>query len=91
TPEEFGIQRAPLASIAGGDASGNAAIIKDILAGKKSPCRDVVLLNTAAALLVAGKAENIQAALPLAQNSIDSGAAAAKLEALARFTTNNYS
>ena len=86
TPEEFGLQRAPLAEIAGGDAPGNAAIIRAVLNGKKSPRRDVVLLNSAAALVAAGRAEHLADGIPLATRSIDSGAAAARLEALVRFT-----
>jgi anthranilate phosphoribosyltransferase len=86
TPEEFGITRSTLEEISGGDAAENAAIIREVLSGKKSPRRDVVLLNAAAALVAAGKADHLDAALPLAAKSIDSGAAAAKLEALARFT-----
>jgi anthranilate phosphoribosyltransferase len=87
TPEEFGIKRARLEDISGGDAEANAAIIREILAGKKSPRRDVVLLNAAAALVAAGRAEHLGDALPLAAKSIDSGAAAAKLDALVRFTS----
>ena len=89
TPEEFGMKRARLEDIAGGDAAANAAIIREILAGKKSPRRDVVLLNAAAALVAAGKVEHLGDAVPLAVQSIDSGAAAAKLEALVKFT-NTY-
>jgi anthranilate phosphoribosyltransferase len=87
TPEEFGIKRAQLEDISGGDAADNAAIIREILAGKKSPRRDVVLLNAAAALVAAGKAEHLGDALPLAAQSIDSGAATAKLDALVKFTS----
>jgi anthranilate phosphoribosyltransferase len=86
TPEEFGITRSTLEEISGGDAAENAAIIREVLSGKKSPRRDVVLLNAAAALVAARKADHLDAALPLAAKSIDSGAAATKLEALARFT-----
>jgi anthranilate phosphoribosyltransferase len=89
TPEEFGIKRARLEDIAGGDAAANATIIREILAGKKSPKRDVVLLNAAAALVAAGKVEHLGDAVPLAAESIDSGAAAAKLEALVKFTNKN--
>ena len=89
TPEEFGIPRARLEDISGGDAEANAGIIREILAGKKSPRRDVVLLNAAAALVAAGRAEHLGEALPLAARSIDSGAAAAKLDALVQFT-NTY-
>jgi anthranilate phosphoribosyltransferase len=86
-PEEFGMKRAALQEISGGDATENAAIIRAVLAGEKSARRDVVLLNAAAALVAAGKAENIAAAVPLAAKSIDSGAAAGKLEALVKFST----
>ena len=88
TPEEFGLTRATLNDIAGGDASENANIIREILNGKKSPHRDVVLLNSAAALVAAGRAERLAEALPIAEKSIDSGAAAGKLKALARFTVS---
>jgi len=86
-PEEFGLTRAALHEIAGGDATENAAIIRAILGGEKSPRRDVVLLNAAAALVAAGKADRIGEAIPRAVRSIDSGAARAKLEALATFTS----
>ena len=86
TPEEFGLRRAPIEEIAGGDAVANTAIIRDVLAGERSPRRDVVLLNAAAALVAAGRADHLGDALPLAAESIDSGAAAEKLDALVRFT-----
>lgn len=85
-PEEFGMARATLQEIAGGDASENAAVIRAVLEGEKSPRRDVVLLNSAAALLAAGRAERIAEAIPLATKSIDSGAAAQKLQALVAFS-----
>lgn len=84
-PEEFGLQRATLADISGGDAKENAAIIRAVLQGEKSARRDVVLLNSAAALVAAGRADHIRGAVPLAAQSIDSGAAAAKLDALVHF------
>jgi anthranilate phosphoribosyltransferase len=86
-PEEFGMARATLQEIAGGNATENAAIIRAVLASEKSPRRDVVLLNAAAALVAAGRADRIADAIALAGESIDSGAAAGKLEALARFTS----
>ena len=85
-PEEFGLQRATLADISGGDVQQNAEIIREILAGKKSARRDVVLLNASAAIVAAGKADTIQQALPIAVDSIDSGKAKAKLDALVAFT-----
>jgi len=87
-PEEFGMARATLQEISGGDAIENAAVIRAVLNGEKSPRRDVVVLNAAAALVAAGRADHLAAAVPLAANSIDSGAAAAKLEGLAAFTSN---
>jgi anthranilate phosphoribosyltransferase len=79
--------RGTLQEISGGDATENAAIIRAILSGEKSARRDVVLLNAAAALVAAGRADRIADAIPLAVWSIDSGAAAGKLESLARFTS----
>lgn len=86
TPEDFGMSCASLQEIAGGDASENAAIIREVLGGRKSPRRDVVVLNASAGLVVADKAKDLDAAIPLAEKSIDSGAAAEKLEKLVRFS-----
>jgi anthranilate phosphoribosyltransferase len=88
TPEEFGTRRSSLEDISGGDASANAAIIREVLSGRKSAKRDVVLLNAAAALVVAGRAEHLAQAVPMAAKSIDSGAAEGKLAELVRFTQN---
>jgi len=88
-PEEFGISRAPLQEITGGDALENANIIRAILQKEKSPRRDVVVLNAAAALVAAGRAETIASAVPMAARSIDSGAAAEKLQALVRFSKSS--
>jgi anthranilate phosphoribosyltransferase len=89
TPEEFGMKRGALEEISGGDAATNAAIIREILAGRTSPRRDVVLLNAAAALVAAGRADHLGDALPFASKSIDSGAAAEKLQALVRFASSS--
>jgi len=89
TPEEFGIARGSLDDIAGGDAAVNASIIREILAGGKSPKRDVVLLNAAAALVAAGKSDHLAAAVPVAAQAIDSGAPARKLQALVKFTNGS--
>jgi anthranilate phosphoribosyltransferase len=86
TPEEFGLQRAPLDEISGGDAAFNATLIREVLSGKKSARRDVVLLNAAAALAAAGRADLLRDAVPLAAKAIDSGAAEKKLAALAKFS-----
>src|SRR5579864_2659481 len=87
-PEEFGMERATLQEIAGGDAQENAAIIRAVLEGEKSPRRDVVTLNAAAALVAAHRADHLAEAIPLAAKSIDSGAAQTKLTALIRFTSS---
>jgi anthranilate phosphoribosyltransferase len=89
TPEGFGLHRVKPGDLAGGDAAVNAAIVREVLGGKMSPRRDVVRLNAAAALVVAGLAENIAEGLPLAAQAIDSGAARAKLKALVAFTSAN--
>ena len=86
-PEEFGMARAALKDVSGGDAKQNAEIIRAVLRGEKSPRRNIVLLNAAAALVAAGRANHIGEAVPLAIRSIDSGAAAEKLEALSRFSS----
>jgi anthranilate phosphoribosyltransferase len=88
-PEQFGLKRAPLSAISGGDVQENAEIIREILAGKHSARRDVVLLNAAAALVASGRADSISDALPVAAKSLDSGAAREKLEALVRFTNSH--
>jgi anthranilate phosphoribosyltransferase len=89
TPEEFGMPRAGLKDISGGDAAANAAIIREILSGKTSARRDVVLLNAAAALVAAGKATHLTDGIPLAAQAIDSGAAQKKLDDLARFAAKS--
>ena len=85
-PEDFGLRRAPLEEIAGGDARQNAAMIRAILDGERSSRRDVVLLNAAAALVAAGHADHINDAVPLAAYAIDSGHARQRLELLVEFT-----
>ncbi len=89
TPEEFGLPRATLEDIAGGDAELNATLIREVLSGKKSARRDIVLLNAAAALVAAGRADHLRDALPLAAKAIDSGAALTKLQALVTFTADH--
>jgi anthranilate phosphoribosyltransferase len=86
TPEDFGLERAPLEAISGGDVSANANLIRAVLSGDRSPRRDVVLLNAAAALVASGRVDSIRDAIPLAAYSIDSGAARGKLELLVTFT-----
>lgn len=89
TPAQFNIKLAEADELTGGDPNTNAGITNRILQGEKSPRRDVVLLNAAAALVAAGMAEDFKAGIHLAESSIDTGAALAKLNALVRFTREN--
>jgi anthranilate phosphoribosyltransferase len=74
SPEHVGLQRAPLSALAGGNASDNALILKTIFSGTPGPPRDVVLLNAAAVLVVAGLAKNLPHGIQLAAATIDGGA-----------------
>ncbi len=85
-PEEFGVARASLSDLRGGDVETNSAIVRSILRGQRGPQRDVVLVNSAAVLVAAGVAAGFREGMALAAASIDSGAAAAKLDQLVRFT-----
>jgi len=87
-PQALGLPRAQMAELKGGEAAENAQITRSVLAGEKGPRRDVVLLNAAASLVAGGVAENLQAGIQLAIQSIDSGAALNKLEAMVAFTNN---
>jgi anthranilate phosphoribosyltransferase len=87
-PEDFGVARSPREPLAGGDAAANASIIRRILEGEAGPRRDFVCINAAAALVAAGRAADFRKGALLAAESIDSGAARAKLEALIEFSNN---
>jgi len=89
TPEEFGLKSAPLQAIVGGDAQQNAAIIRAVLEGERSPCRDVVVLNAAATLVAAAHADHIGEAIPLAAYAIDCGHARQRLQLLLEFTNRS--
>jgi anthranilate phosphoribosyltransferase len=86
TPADAGLQPAKLSDLKGGDATANAAAIRSVLAGQEGPFRDIVLLNTAAALIVGGKAASLEAGVELAAKSIASGAAAQALARLVAIT-----
>jgi len=73
--EEMGFASSRVEDLQGGNAAENAGIIRDILAGTSGPKRDIVVLNAAAGLVVAGRAENFQDGIGQAEESIDSGAA----------------
>ncbi len=86
TPADFGVPEATLEDLQGGDAAENARSAREILAGDKGPRRDIVLVNAAAGLLAAGVARDVVDGVRLAAESIDSGAAARKLDRLAAFS-----
>jgi anthranilate phosphoribosyltransferase len=82
TPADAGLQPAKLSDLKGGDEKHNAEAIRDVLAGKKTPLRDIAVLNAAAALIVADKAANLTDGAALAAHSIESGAAQRALDKL---------
>ncbi len=82
TPEDAGLPRWPLSAVKGGEAPQNAAALMRLLDGERGPYRDIVLLNTAAALMVADKVENLREGAQLAAKAIDDGAAKRVLENL---------
>jgi len=81
-PEEFGMRRAGLEELRGGDAAENAAILRDVLDGAAGTCLDIVLLNAGAALFIAEAAGTIAEGVDAARAAVASGAARAKLHAL---------
>jgi len=86
-PRDLGFDPAPMTALQGGDAADNAARVRSILAGRPGADRDVVVLNAAAALLAAERAADLDAGVALARESIDSGAAADRLDTLVRVST----
>lgn len=89
-PENFFGEYADPKDLVGGTPQENAEITKNILSGKETgPKRNVVLLNASAALVAAGKADNLEEGIRAAEESVDSGKAAEKLESLIRFTQEN--
>ena len=86
-PEDAGLTPHPFEAIVGGMPEHNAKEMADLLDGKSSAYRDAVLLNTASALVVAGKTDDLKDGAAMAAESIDSGAAKAKLAQLANITS----
>src|SRR5262245_12357756 len=86
TPADAGLAPAKLSDLKGGDAKFNAAAIREVLDGRKTPLRDIATLNAAAALIVAGKAANLLDGAALASHSIESGAARSALQKLVAIT-----
>jgi anthranilate phosphoribosyltransferase len=83
-PEQAGLRRAPIEAIRGGDATFNAKALLDLLQGAPGAYRDTVLLNAAAALIVAGRVADLREGVDLAERSLASGAALAALHTLRR-------
>ena len=89
TPEQFGLKRASLEKLRGGDGAQNAEITKAILSGKETGAkREIVLLNAGATLYIGGVAESIESGVKLAAETIDSGKAMKKLEELVRVSNS---
>ena len=82
TPEDAGLPRAKPEALKGGDADTNAKALLDVLKGRPGAFRDVAILNAAAALIVAGKANDLKDGAALASKSIDSGEAEGRLDRL---------
>jgi len=87
-PENYGFTKADKEDLAGGNARENSQIIHAILNGKPGPKRDMVVLNAAAAFVTAGQESDLKNGIKRAEESIDSGAAQQKLDALVGFTSN---
>ena len=85
-PEEAGLQSAGIDALKGGEPAHNAELMRALLQGEPGPLRDVVLLNSAAALVVAGRADNLRDGAALAAQSIDSGRARQTLDRLVAMT-----
>jgi len=88
TPEAVGLPRASLADLRGGDPVENAAAITDLLSGAHGAYRDITLLNTAAALLLAGKVETLREGVAMGAAAIDEGRAKAALDTLVSVTNS---
>ena len=86
TPDDAGLARSTIDKLRGGDPQHNAAALRRVLDGEKSPYRDIAVLNAAASLVVAEKAANIREGAAIAQKALDSGAARATLEKLVTST-----
>ena len=86
TPEEVGLPRVALDDLKGGDPAYNAALMREVLGGTRGALRDVVLLNSAAALVVAGRVGDLPAGVALAAQALDSGAAQLVLDRLVAMT-----
>jgi anthranilate phosphoribosyltransferase len=86
TPEDAGLPRHAISAIRGGDAAHNAAALRRLLAGETGPYRDAVLLNAAAALIVAGSTQSLTSGVEIAADALDSDAANALLDRWIAYT-----
>ncbi|SEM44875.1 anthranilate phosphoribosyltransferase [Candidatus Frackibacter sp. WG12] len=89
-PNDFGLSVAELEAIKGGTVQDNAEITLEILKGESGPTRDIILLNSAAGLLIADQVDNLEEGVELAAKIIDSGKALEKLEELISYTKKVY-
>ena len=85
-PDSFGLVACDGKDLTGGSPDENATIIKNILSGLKGPHRDIVLMNAAVAIIAGGKADNLDEAIDLSRQSIDTGSAAKKLNDLCQLS-----
>jgi anthranilate phosphoribosyltransferase len=88
SPEDFGLARGKVEDLAGGDKDENASITHRILNGGKNHKRDVVLINSAAAIVVSGKEQDLTSAIEMARDAIDSGKAMKKLDEIRRISNS---
>jgi len=89
TPSDFGVPAASLDDIRGGDVSQNERITRSVLAGEPGPCRDIVVINAAPAIIVAGLADGFAEGIALAEQAIDGGDAIGVLERIVEFSSRS--
>jgi anthranilate phosphoribosyltransferase len=85
-PEQFGLSRHPADAVPGGDPQRNAEIAREIFAGETGAARDLAVLNAGAAIYAAGRAETFGEGVTRAQEAIEAGAAAQKLDEFVKLT-----
>lgn len=88
SPEDFGIKRGTMQDMVGGDKDENARLTIQVLQGEKGPRRDVVMMNSAAAIMVSGKARDLKISFEIAREAIDSGKALKKLDEIRRISNS---
>jgi len=81
-PEDFGLKQARIEDLSGGEPQHNASLMRDLFDGRGGPLRDIVLLNSGAALMISGRAASVESGIQLAAQSLDSGSARGVLEEL---------